>query len=199
MADLEETGTVQEPSAPAEPSVSNSAIRESNIFRQQAAEHTRLKQELDTLKSSLDDTKKAEELKKLEDEQSYKEAVAKMTEDFTSKLNNKDAELSRLMAQVEHKELTQELLMAGATSTVSSDFLANQYKSLEGDDKPELGKWIESLKENPDFAAFFKGPVTKQPNNPDTGGGHPRNSGPVPLDPKASSADMIKAALALIQ
>lgn len=198
MADPEDKGTVQDP-APVDSSVSNSAIRESNIFKQQAAEHTRLKTELDALKSSLDDTKKADELKALEDGKSYTEAAAKLTSDFTEKLASKDAELSKLMAQVEHKELTQVLLMSGATSTVASDFLANQYKALGGDDKPTLDKWITTVKENPDFVSFFKGLVTKPQNNPDAGGVPPRNSGAAPPDPKASSADMIKAALALLK
>jgi len=177
--------------------VSNSAIRESNIFRSQAAETTRLKQELDALRSSIDDTKKADELKALEDEKSYKEALTKLTNDFSEKLNSKEAEMSKLVAQIEHKEITQKLLMNGASSTTASDFLATQYKALEGDDKPDLETWINTIKEDSEYLSFFKGAETKPQNNPDTGGAASRKGGTAALDPNASSADMLKAALAL--
>ena len=180
--------------------VSTTAIRESSLFKQQAAAFTKLKDELEGLKAAQEEKAKAEEVAALEKEQNYKEALSKKEADFTAKLSALEAEKVKLLADIEHKEITHGLLSAGAASVKASDFLASEYKSIPKDERPDLKDWIEKVKEDQEFSVFF-GETKAQTfaANPDVGGPASRKSAKVDLtkmmESGASANELIQAAL----
>jgi len=190
-------GTTAEPTEPTQQEpVDNSAIRQSNLFKSMASEVTRLKKLIEERESVEAEKKKQEEVAQLENESKYKEALAKLTNDFNDKLTAKESELSSLLGQIEHKDITQKLIMSGANSTKASDFLANEYKAIEGEDKPDLETWINTIKEDSEYVSFFSGgETTQQIRTPDVGGNASRKTGKVELDPSMSAAEMLEAAL----
>ena len=168
---------------------SNSAVRESNLFKQMAAEVTRQKARVAEMEQADADRQKAKEVKGLEDEQKYKEALKQLTADYDAKLSAKETELASHLALIEHKDITHKLLSVGVSGK-AGDFLANEYKAIEGDDKPDLETWINTIKENPEFSSFFN----KESINvsPDVGGTVARQTQEIALDENMSADEMLK-------
>ena len=182
-----------EPTEPTDPqeTTSNSAVRESNLFKSMAAEVTRQKAKVAEMEQADADRLKAKEVKGLEDEQKYKEALKQLTSDYDAKLSAKDAELANHIALIEHKDITHKLLSSGAAGDKACDFLASQYKAIEGDDKPDLETWINTIKENPEFSPFFS---SKESINvsPDVGGTISHKTKDIELDQNMSAAEMLE-------